>query len=71
LVPYNPEYFAGFRAEGFTIDLDDGFTEARAHMDRVIARDVRFDIGGIASGYTISTPPYPMSGSNISYCPCG
>ena len=46
MVPYNPEYFAGFRAEGYTIDLDDGFTEARAHMDRVIARDVRFDIGG-------------------------
>ena len=46
LVPYNPEYIAGFRAEGYTVDLDDGFSEARAHMDRVIARDVRFDIGG-------------------------
>ena len=30
----------------YTVDLDDGFIEARAHMDRVIARDVRFDIGG-------------------------
>ena len=46
LVPYSPEYIAGFRAEGYTVDLDDGFTEARTHMDRVIARDVRFDIGG-------------------------
>ena len=45
MVPYNPEYFAGFRAKGYTIDLDDGFTEARAHMDRVIGRDLRFDIG--------------------------
>lgn len=46
LVPYSPEYIAGFRAEGYTVDLDDGFVEARAQLDRVIARDVRFDIGG-------------------------
>ena len=46
LVPYSPEYIAGFRAEGYTVDLDDGFVEARAQMDRVISRDVRFDIGG-------------------------
>ena len=26
--------------------LEEGFTEARAHMDRVIERDVKFDIGG-------------------------
>ena len=30
LVPYSPEYIAGFRAEGYTVDLDDGFVEARA-----------------------------------------
>ena len=46
LEPYRPEYLAGFRAEGYTVDLETGFDEARAHMDRVIARDVRFDIGG-------------------------
>ena len=46
LEPYCPEYLAGFRAEGYTIGLTDGFSEARAHMDRVIARDVKFDIGG-------------------------
>ncbi|MEO0632832.1 MAG: primosomal protein N' (replication factor Y) - superfamily II helicase [Pseudomonadota bacterium] len=44
--PYAPEYLAGFRAEGYGVELQDGFVEARAHMDRVIARDVRFDIGG-------------------------
>ncbi|MEM6759971.1 MAG: primosomal protein N' (replication factor Y) - superfamily II helicase [Pseudomonadota bacterium] len=44
--PYAPEYLAGFRAEGYAIALQDGFVEARAHMDRVIARDIRFDIGG-------------------------
>ncbi|WGW05291.1 TFIIB-type zinc finger domain-containing protein [Tropicibacter oceani] len=44
--PYRPEYLAGFRAEGYQVDLDEGFHEARAHMDRVIHRDVKFDIGG-------------------------
>ncbi len=46
LQPYSPEYLAGFRAEGYTVELQEGFHEARAHMDRVIERDVRFDIGG-------------------------
>lgn len=46
LEPYRPEYLAGFRAEGYTVELETGFSEARTHMDRVIARDVRFDIGG-------------------------
>ncbi len=46
LEPYRPEYLAGFRAEAYSVELPDGFTEARAHMDRLIARDVKFDIGG-------------------------
>ncbi|MDX1779889.1 MAG: TFIIB-type zinc finger domain-containing protein [Thalassovita sp.] len=46
LEPYRPEYLAGFRAEAYTVELDEGYDEARRHMDRVIERDVRFDIGG-------------------------
>ena len=46
LVPYAPEYVAGLRAEGYTVDLDAGFAAARGIMDATIARDVRFDIGG-------------------------
>ncbi|MCF6443966.1 TFIIB-type zinc finger domain-containing protein [Nereida sp. MMG025] len=46
LEPYSPEYLAGFRAEGYTVSLEDGFDEARHMMDRVIERDVKFDIGG-------------------------
>ncbi|WP_163846472.1 TFIIB-type zinc ribbon-containing protein [Pseudooceanicola aestuarii] len=46
LQPYAPQYLAGFRAEGYQVELQDAFDEARAHMDRVIERDVRFDIGG-------------------------
>ncbi len=46
LEPYNPEYLAGFKAEGYTVTLEEGFTEARQIMDQRIRRDVRFDIGG-------------------------
>ncbi|WP_420860951.1 TFIIB-type zinc finger domain-containing protein [Algirhabdus cladophorae] len=46
LEPYNPEYLAGFRAEGYTVELEDGFGEARQFMDQMIERDVKFDIGG-------------------------
>ncbi|WP_101068808.1 TFIIB-type zinc finger domain-containing protein [Roseovarius salinarum] len=46
LEPYRPEFLAGFRAEAYTVELRDGFARARTRMDRVIARDVRFDIGG-------------------------
>jgi ribosomal protein S27E len=46
LAPYAPQYLAGFRAEAYTVPLDEGVTLARARMDKVIARDVRLDIGG-------------------------
>ncbi len=46
LEPYNPEYLAGFRAEGYQVELVDGFSEARDYMDRMIVRDVKYDIGG-------------------------
>jgi hypothetical protein len=46
MVPYTPEILAGFRAEGYTVELPDGLGEARAYMDRAILRDVKFDIGG-------------------------
>ena len=46
LTPYSPEYLAGFQSEGYTVELDDGFHQARQYMDRMINRDIRFDIGG-------------------------
>ena len=46
LEPYAPEYLAGFSAEGYTVTLEDGYEQARAKMDAVIRRDIRFDIGG-------------------------
>lgn len=46
LEPYRPDYLAGFRAEGYQVELVDGFTEARGFMDQMILRDVKYDIGG-------------------------
>lgn len=46
LEPYAPEYLAGFQAEGYTVELKEGYVEARRWMDQVIDRDVRADIGG-------------------------
>ena len=46
LEPYNPEYLAGFTAEGYTVTLEEGFVEARQIMDDRIRQDVRRDIGG-------------------------
>lgn len=46
LQPYSPAFLAGFAAEAYTVPLEQGYEEARAHMDAVIARDIRFDIGG-------------------------
>lgn len=43
---YTPDFLAGFRAEGYAIDLEEGFGLARAKMDAVIQRDVRQNIGG-------------------------
>ena len=46
LQPYQPDYLAGFQAEGYTVALADGNQVAKAKMARVIEQDVRRDIGG-------------------------
>lgn len=46
LEPYTPAFLAGFRAEAYAVPLNDGYDQACVHINRVIERDVRFDIGG-------------------------
>ncbi len=46
LVPYTPDYLAGFQAEGYTVPLSDGHAQARDRMSDIIRSDVRRDIGG-------------------------
>ncbi len=43
---YRPEFLSGFRAEGYTVQLNEGMEEAKAVMERQIRRDIRRDIGG-------------------------
>jgi DNA-directed RNA polymerase subunit RPC12/RpoP len=46
LVPYSPDFLAGFQAEGYTVGLEAGHAQARARMENIIQSDVRSDIGG-------------------------
>ena len=46
LAPYRPDYLSGFAAEAYQVELEDGFTLARAKMDLIIEQDIRRDIGG-------------------------
>ncbi len=42
----DPSYTSGFRVECYSIDLKEGFTDAREQMQPVIDRTIRGDIGG-------------------------
>ena len=46
LVPYAPDYLAGFSAEGYTVPLEPASLQSKQKMARVIESDVRRDIGG-------------------------
>ena len=46
LAPYDPRFLAGFRAEGYTVGVEDAYVEAAHEMNAVIEDDVRADIGG-------------------------
>ena len=46
LEPYRPDYLAGFRAEGYQIDLGQARVAAEKRMEAMIVSAVKFDIGG-------------------------
>lgn len=46
LRPYAPAYLAGFGAETYRVDLQEGYAAAQGVMGYTIRRDVRMDIGG-------------------------
>lgn len=43
---YRPEFLSGFRAEGYQVELAEGFEEAKQVMEAQIRQDIRRDIGG-------------------------
>ena len=46
LVPYNPAYLSGFKAQRYQVDLAQGFERVKELVTDVIQNDVRADIGG-------------------------
>lgn len=46
LVAYDTAYLAGFRAENYQVDLEEGFHEAQRIMDDPIRESIKRDIGG-------------------------
>jgi len=48
LVPYQPEYVSGYRAEAYQVGLADGYPMAKEQIDSKIYSLVRADIGGDA-----------------------
>ena len=46
LSAYEPQYLAGFRAEGYGIPVEEAYGEAKQVMNAVITNDARADIGG-------------------------
>ena len=58
LVPYSPDYLAGFQAEGYTVTLAEGHINARSKMDAVIVMDVNRDIGGDVQRITTMNTRY-------------
>lgn len=46
LRPFDGAYLAGFVAERYSVDLEDGWTQAQAVMEQEIDQAVRRDIGG-------------------------
>jgi DNA-directed RNA polymerase subunit RPC12/RpoP len=62
VVPYNPAYLAGFKAQRYQVPLEMGFETAKVKMAKVIESDVRCDIGGdeqqidsVSTGYSAIT----------------
>lgn len=46
LSAYEPRFLAGFRAEGYSVPVEQAYGEAKEIMDEVIRQDIRRDIGG-------------------------
>ncbi len=46
LASYNDKYLSGFRTENYSVDVKEGYVQAKTRMDPVIESTIRRDIGG-------------------------
>ena len=58
LVPYEPAYLAGHKAQTYQVSLEDGFARFKEIAADVIAGDVRRDIGGDQQRISSMTPEF-------------
>ncbi len=58
LIPFRPDYLAGFRAESYTLGLPEGFSAAQGIMRHTIEMTIRRDIGGDHQRIASLSPTY-------------
>lgn len=58
LTPYRPDYLAGFQAESYQVDLEQGFGDAQEKADPTIRSTIKRDIGGDHQRISSMTPYY-------------
>ncbi len=46
MISYNDKYLKGFKAESYSVELEEGFDEAKVEINSTIRSDIRHDIGG-------------------------
>ncbi len=46
LVHFDPKFLAGFLAEKYSVNLDEGWVNGKAQVDNMITRDIKNQIGG-------------------------
>lgn len=62
VAPFTPEYLAGFQAEKYHVELDEGFRLAGERMEGPIRATIRRDIGGdVQRIHTVHTRPYDIT----------
>jgi len=58
LTPYDDRFLSGFKAESYTVDLSNGFTQAQVVMVEGIKRTIAADIGGDHQQISSMDPRY-------------
>ena len=46
MISYDDKYLKGFKAESYSVELEEGFEEAKEEINSAIRTDIRHDIGG-------------------------
>ena len=64
LIPFDERYLSGFKAEEYTIGLDNAFEYAKMKIDKIVEQDIRRDIGGDQQRIDTIYPPLHIHTQN-------